>query len=225
MGIDYIYPQFEVIRREERCTNCRICERQCANGVHRFDAERQIMVSDESKCVNCQRCVCFCPTHALKIQKSSCALRENDNWDEDTVKELYRQAGSGGVLLSSMGNPRHFPVYWDKILINASQVTNPPIDPLREPMETRVFLGRKPERMQREADGRLNCDLPPQLSLSMPVLFSAMSYGSISYNARRRSLASAIIPARAGSTRIFTPTARTPSCRSPPDGSAYISGI
>ena len=183
MGIDYIYPQFEVIRRGERCNNCRICERQCANGVHRFDAERQIMVSDESKCVNCQRCVCFCPTHALKIQKSSCALRENDNWDEDTVKELYRQAGSGGVLLSSMGNPRHFPVYWDKILINASQVTNPPIDPLREPMETRVFLGRKPERMQREADGRLNCDLPPQLSLSMPVLFSAMSYGSISYNA------------------------------------------
>ena len=183
MGIDYIYQQFEVIRREERCTNCRICERQCANGVHRFDAERRIMVSDESKCVNCQRCVCFCPTHALKIQKSSCALRENDNWDEDTVKELYRQAGSGGVLLSSMGNPRHFPVYWDKILINASQVTNPPIDPLREPMETRVFLGRKPERMQREADGRLNCDLPPQLSLSMPVLFSAMSYGSISYNA------------------------------------------
>ena len=183
MGIDYIYPQFEIIGREERCTNCRICERQCANGVHRFDAERQIMVSDESKCVNCQRCVCFCPTHALKIQKSSCALRENDNWDEDTVKELYRQAGSGGVLLSSMGNPRHFPVYWDKILINASQVTNPPIDPLREPMETRVFLGRKPERMQREPDGRLNCDLPPQLSLSMPVLFSAMSYGSISYNA------------------------------------------
>ena len=183
MGIDYIYPQFEAIRREERCTNCRICERQCANGVHRFDAERRIMVSDESKCVNCQRCVCFCPTHALKIQKSSCTLRENDNWDEDTVKELYRQAGSGGVLLSSMGNPRHFPVYWDKILINASQVTNPPIDPLREPMETRVFLGRKPERMQREADGRLNCDLPPQLSLSMPVLFSAMSYGSISYNA------------------------------------------
>lgn len=183
MGIDYIYPQFEVIRREERCNNCRICERQCANGVHRFDAERKIMVSDESKCVNCQRCVCFCPTHALKIQKSSCALRENDNWDEDTVKELYRQAGSGGVLLSSMGNPRHFPVYWDKLLINASQVTNPPIDPLREPMETRVFLGRKPERMQREPDGRLNCDLPPQLSLSMPVLFSAMSYGSISYNA------------------------------------------
>ena len=183
MDIDYIYPQFEVIRSEERCTSCRICEKQCANGVHRFDASRKRMTCDESKCVNCQRCVCFCPTHALKIRKNSCALRENGNWDEDTVQEIYRQAGSGGVLLSSMGNPKHVPVYWDKILINASQVTNPPIDPLREPMETTVFLGKKPERIRRGPDGGLDCTLPPQIQLSMPVLFSAMSYGSISYNA------------------------------------------
>ena len=183
MGIDYIYPQFEVIRSEERCTSCRICEKQCANGVHRFDASRKRMTCDESKCVNCQRCVCFCPTHALKIRKNSCALRENGNWDEDTVQEIYRQAGSGGVLLSSTANPKHVPVYWDKILINASQVTNPPIDPLREPMETTVFLGKKPERIRRGPDGGLDCTLPPQIQLSMPVLFSAMSYGSISYNA------------------------------------------
>ena len=36
MGIDYIYPQFEVIRDPVRCTNCRLCEKQCANGVHDF---------------------------------------------------------------------------------------------------------------------------------------------------------------------------------------------
>ena len=57
------------------------------------------------------------------------------------MTEIYRQAQSGGVLLSSMGNPQPLPVYWDKLLINASQVTNPSIDPLREPMETRVYLG------------------------------------------------------------------------------------
>ena len=100
-----------------------------------------------------------------------------------SLRNGHKQAATGGILLSSTGNPTPLPGYWDRLLINASQVTNPSIDPLREPMETRVFLGRKPERMQREADGRLNCDLPPQLSLSMPVLFSAMSYGSISYNA------------------------------------------
>ena len=50
MAIEYIYPPFEVIRRDERCTRCRICEKQCANGVHTYDAERKIMLADESKC-------------------------------------------------------------------------------------------------------------------------------------------------------------------------------
>ncbi len=181
--MDLFYPEFEVIRNENRCIQCRVCERQCANEVHRYDADRNVMLSDESKCVNCQRCVSLCPTRALKIVKSDCALRENANWHNDTIREIYKQAQSGGVLLSSMGNPRPLPVYWDKILINASQVTNPPIDPLREPMETRVFLGQKPEKVERDENGNLVCNLTPQLELSMPVMFSAMSYGSISYNA------------------------------------------
>lgn len=183
VSLEFIYPEYEVIRNPERCIGCRVCERQCANGVHTFDAERGRLAIDETKCVNCQRCVSFCPTHALKIVKSGCTLRENANWHNSTIVEIYKQAASGGVLLSSMGNPHPLPVYWDKILINASQVTNPSIDPLREPMETRVFLGKKPEKIQRDETGRLQCKLPPQLSLSMPVMFSAMSYGSISYNA------------------------------------------
>ena len=183
MGVEFIYPEYEVVRNESRCTTCRVCERQCANEVHSFDPKRGIMVADEAKCVNCQRCVSFCPTRALKIVKSDCTLRENANWQNDTINEIYKQANSGGVLLSSMGNPKPVPVYWDRLLINASQVTNPSIDPLREPMETRVFLGKKPEKIHRDADGRLNCDLPPQIELAMPVMFSAMSYGSISYNA------------------------------------------
>lgn len=183
MGISYFAPEFEVIRNEDRCIQCRVCERQCANEVHRYDGGLQKMLSDEAKCVDCQRCVALCPTRALKIIKNNCVLRENANWDSDTIKEVYKQAGSGGVLLSSMGNPKPYPVYWDKILINASQVTNPSIDPLREPMETRVFLGKKPSRLERNPDGSLRCELSPQLELSMPVMFSAMSYGSISYNA------------------------------------------
>ena len=179
----YVVPEFEVVRSGDRCIACRVCERQCANGVHSFLEEKGVMISDETKCVDCQRCVSLCPTRALKIVKNDCRLRENANWENDTVREIYKQANSGGVLLSSMGNPKPLPVYWDKILINASQVTNPPIDPLREPMETRVFLGKKPEKIRRNADGSLDCALPPQLELSMPVMFSAMSYGSISYNA------------------------------------------
>lgn len=183
MSINFLYPEYEVVRNENRCITCRVCERQCANGVHAYDENRKLMVSDESKCVDCQRCVSLCPTRALKIVKSDCTLKENANWQNDIIREVYKQANSGGVLLSSMGNPKPLPVYWDKILINASQVTNPSIDPLREPMETKVFLGKKPTALQRDKDGNLIDNLSPQIELAMPVMFSAMSYGSISYNA------------------------------------------
>ncbi|SCJ59470.1 Ferredoxin-dependent glutamate synthase 1 [uncultured Clostridium sp.] len=183
MAIDFLYPEFEVVRNPDRCIACRVCERQCANEVHRYDEERSRMIADESKCVNCHRCVSLCPTRALKIVKSDHTFRENANWTGQTIAEVYRQAGSGGVLLSSMGNPKPYPVYWDKMLINASQVTNPSIDPLREPMETKVFLGKKP-KLEQDEDGNIRTDnLPPQLELEVPVMFSAMSYGSISYNA------------------------------------------
>ena len=184
MAINYNVPEYEVIRNPQRCIACRVCERQCANEVHSYDPDTGTMKSDESKCVNCHRCVALCPTHALKIVKSDDTFRLNANWSNDTISEIYRQAETGGMLLSSMGNPRQYPIYWDKMLINASQVTNPSIDPLREPMETRTFLGKKPDCLERGPDGRLKTDnLPPQLRLEVPILFSAMSYGSISYNA------------------------------------------
>ena len=179
----YIPAEFEVVRNAGLCTVCRACERQCSNGVHSYDKERGTMVADATKCVNCHRCVCICPTHALKIVRSGDVYRTNSNWSAQTMNEIFRQANSGGVLLSSMGNPNDLPVYFDRILVNASQVTNPPIDPLREPMETVVYLGKKDVVIERDEHGRLIDNLPPQLRLNTPIMFSAMSYGSISYNA------------------------------------------
>ena len=147
---EYISPEFEVLRDPCRCIQCRACERQCANLVHRYDAEENRMYSDSADCVDCQRCVCICPTHALQIVENRNQYRPNTNWSMQTMKELYRQAGSGGALLSSMGNPKPYPIYWDHLLINASQVTNPSIDPLREPMETRVYLGKREVPVERD---------------------------------------------------------------------------
>ncbi len=185
MGINYLYPPFEIIRNQDRCIACRVCERQCANLVHHYDEERGRMTADESLCVNCHRCVSLCPTHALKIVKTDHIFKENANWKAEVIEDIYRQAQSGGVLLASMGTPKDYPVYWDKILINASQVTNPSIDPLREPMETRTYLGRKSSKITRDAEGRIIASTTGQLKLDIPIMFSAMSYGSISYNAHK----------------------------------------
>ena len=183
MAVNFLYPDYEVIRNYDRCITCRACEQQCANEAHEYLEAADKIVCDDAKCVNCHRCVSLCPTRSLKIVKSGNTYKENANWSGKTINELYRQAASGGVLLSSMGNPEDYPIYFDKILLNASQVTNPSIDPLREPMETKVSLGAKPQSVQRDEKGRLLNNLPPQMTLSMPMMFSAMSYGSISYNA------------------------------------------
>lgn len=183
MALNYFQPLFDVVRDKDRCIKCQACARQCSNEVHRYDADLDMMISDSQQCVDCQRCVCICPTGALKIVDNPNKFRNNSNWSQQIMTEVYKQAETGGVLLSAMGNPKEYPVYWDKILLNASQVTNPPIDPLREPMETKVFLGKKPKNVSFNEDGSVKTETSPTLELSTPIMFSAMSYGSISRNA------------------------------------------
>ena len=92
MAVNYIYPEYEAARNYDRCINCRVCEKQCANGVHEYLADLDKMTSDDAKCVNCHRCVTLCLTRALKIVKSGNTYRENANWSGKSIDELYRQA-------------------------------------------------------------------------------------------------------------------------------------
>lgn len=183
MPVNFFPAQFEIIRDPDRCIKCRACERQCSNEVHFYDADYDKMRTRDENCVDCQRCVSICPTRALKVRPNDNEFRSSANYTQQIMIENYRQAESGGVLLSSMGTPKDYPVYWDKILINASQVTNPSIDPLREPMETKVFLGKKPAGIKKNPDGTIDTHTEPSLELKVPIMFSAMSYGSISKNA------------------------------------------
>jgi ferredoxin len=79
MPIQYIYPDYEGVRNPNRCIKCRVCERQCANEVHSYDSEQNVMCADDSKCVDCHRCVSLCPTQALKIVKTDHTFKENHN--------------------------------------------------------------------------------------------------------------------------------------------------
>ena len=173
------------IRKDESCISCLRCTKECSFGAITAGENRTLIFHHE-KCVDCQRCVTFCPAEALYITEDENRFRSNSVFRKDDIEEILIQAETGGVLLSSMGTSgSNVPIYFDKLLLNASQVTNPSIDPLREPMETAVFIGQRPERIQRDEIGRIVDNLPPHLELKTPIMFSAMSYGAISLNVHK----------------------------------------
>ena len=92
----------------------------------------------------------LCPTRALKIVKTDHTFKDNANWTgRDHRGNIPPGRRRAACCSPPWAIPSRYPVYWDKMLINASQVTNPSIDPLREPMETKVFLGKKTARDSR----------------------------------------------------------------------------
>jgi len=164
----------------ERCKRCKRCVQQC--GFQAISWEDG-PVADSSKCAGCHRCEAFCPEQAITIRPNPQYLRPHPLWTESHRRNLWLQAETGGVLLAAMGNDLPYPVLWDHLLLDACQVTNPSIDPLREPMELRTHLGRKPDRVEiswQEGEPELTGEPYPALELETPMVFAAMSYGSIS---------------------------------------------
>lgn len=182
---NYFEHEYIVERNDDRCIRCKVCINQCTYETHYYDSEDDKVYSKNENCVNCHRCVVFCPTQAISIRHNLNAYAANDNWTQGVISDIKRQAEIGGVLLTGMGCDKPNYSYWDRLLLNASQVTNPSIDPLREPMELRTFLGQKPDELELgigNGDTVLMTKLAPQVCVETPILFSALSYGAISFN-------------------------------------------
>lgn len=183
MALSLLTPEFTITRNEELCIECGVCTRQCSFDAQVIDPDDGHVSSQSERCVGCLRCATLCPTGAIAVTQRQLIGRDHPNWTRNTQREIARQAETGGMLLTGMGNDKPYSIYWDNLLINASQVTNPSIDPLREPMELRTYLGARPDRLEFDEDGLPCGESGPLLQLEIPVMFSAMSYGSISYNA------------------------------------------
>jgi len=181
-----VIPEFIVNKNEERCIKCKVCVRQCSEEVFKYFEDFDLIRIYNDKCIGCHRCETMCPTDALTVTKNLALYKENNHWSSFIINSIKKQAETGGMILTGSGNDKSYVSYWDRILLDASQVTNPPIDPLREPMELRTYLGKKPDRIiLKNENGEISLEtkLSPQLKLETPIMFSAMSYGSISLNA------------------------------------------
>ena len=188
MPTSLIQPEFKVDIDYDKCHKCGRCVQQCGWGVYSFN-ERPF--PDDTKCRACHRCVTYCPAHCITIKRNDLALRDNANWTSEQRKNVWRQAESGGVMLTGMGNDKHYTSYFDHLVLDACQVTNPSIDPLREPMELRTYLGRKPDSVEVESDGnggyrlKEGAGIAKNIKLDTPMIFSPMSYGSVSLNVHK----------------------------------------
>ncbi|MBN2168750.1 MAG: alpha-hydroxy-acid oxidizing protein [Actinobacteria bacterium] len=178
--------EFVVNVDHQRCRRCKRCILNCGFGVFDFQS---MTTADSSKCVACHRCVMFCPEDAITITRNPLAFKEHSSWDIDSRKAIWKQAASSGMILTGMGNDLPWLNVFDHLLIDACQVTNPSIDPLREPMELRTYLGRKPDKLEvkLDKDGKPKAANPVEnnIKIEVPIIFSGMSYGSVSLNTHR----------------------------------------
>jgi glutamate synthase domain-containing protein 2 len=178
---------FKINIDRELCKKCKRCTNHCSYGALFFNGER--IVPDNSKCVACQRCVVMCPASAIKVVQNESFLPPHGNYTRRIRNIIWAQSGDGGVLLSATGNDRPIRNIFDDLLLDACQVTNPAIDPLREKIETKVFFGRKPNKLEFIQDSgesekvSLKTEFMPNFEIDMPIMVGHMSLGSISYNA------------------------------------------
>ncbi len=133
MTIGSIPLRYKVKIDPDQCMLCGRCVENCSYGVFRNDGDA-IRVNSRN-CVACHRCSAFCPRDAISIYEKPTDYRSHPVWTREVRENIFNQAKTGKIILSGMGNALPYPIIFDRLVLDACQVTNPSIDPLREPME------------------------------------------------------------------------------------------
>ena len=168
-----------------------------------------VPVANRSSCGACHYCEKQCPEEAISIVETP-FVSSHAYWSgtRRTSGGRWIPASRGTCCCVSSGADSDAISYFDHLQFDACQVTNPPIDPLREPMELRTYLGRRESfgRAGRERPLLLRPDhadplLRHELRLGQPARAGRRGAG------RRASWAPCGTRARGGCTSSSTPTA------------------
>lgn len=192
MSLGTVPLKYKISIDRDQCMKCMRCVDNCSYAVYRIENDKILI--DSRKCTACHRCISMCPRDAINLQEKPVDYRSHPLWTAEAREDVINQARTGKIILAGMGNARDYPIIFDRLVLDACQVTNPSIDPLREPMELRTYIGKKPSKIEFTKDNgdvELKTKLAPNLKLATPIMIGHMSYGAISLNAQL-SLAKAV---------------------------------
>lgn len=164
------------------CITCKKCIKECSYDVLEFNNGA---VHAKHGCVACQRCVEMCPQDAIEIQRVPETMAPHGTYTERHRRAILSQANSGGVLLSSCGTDIPYNSIFDDLLLDAAQVTNPAIDPLRETVETKTYLGSRNGSLRLSSEGSFAVKPGCGIMMDMPVMLGHVSLGAVSYNTQK----------------------------------------
>nr|MDO8079717.1 glutamate synthase-related protein [Candidatus Freyarchaeota archaeon] len=178
-------PQFSVVIDSDKCEKCKRCTVNCSFEALSYDEREDRIVAKDQKCVACLRCASKCPNGAITIKKNEITFSPHPTWTPEVRLDIMKQAETGGMIIAGMGNDINYPCLFDQIVIDACQVTNPSIDPLREPIEVNTYLGKKPKQLKIAEDFSLETEITPNIMINTPIIIGHVSYGAISLNAHK----------------------------------------
>jgi glutamate synthase domain-containing protein 2 len=177
-----IHEKFKPSIDRNICIRCKRCVKECSFGALESDDDGNIRY--KGNCVACQRCVATCPVKAIDIVHLPTQYPPHASYTERVRQAITAQATSGGVLLSSCGTDMPYGMIFDDLILDSAQVTNPSIDPLREEVETRTYVGHRTGKITLSSDGYItgSDSVGPIVAMAMPLMIGHISLGAISYN-------------------------------------------
>lgn len=181
--------KFGIVDWQEDCLGCRKCVKKNACIYNNYSEESSFIQKLQSvehfyRCKNCLRCVQGC-TKGLLTRTVNPAYRQlgNSYWTPEMIESTWYQAETGKIPVSGAGYRGPFAGGgFDSMWTDMSEIVRPTRDGIhgREYISTAVDLGRKLPYLSFAKSEALLSEVPPVVSIPLPIIFNTLPLGDVS---------------------------------------------
>jgi len=183
--------KFGIIDWQEDCLGCRNCVKKQACVYDNYKKESAYIQKTKSvehlyRCKNCLRCVQGC-TKGLLTRTVNPEYRKlgDSYWTPEMVQSTWYQAETGKIPVSGAGYRGPFAGSgFDSMWTDMSEIVRPTRDGIhgREYISTAVDIGRKLPYLSFKESESLISNVPPIISIPVPIIFNTLPFGDLSDN-------------------------------------------